>query len=244
MTTPEPPSSAPAPAGAPARAPAGGPLPTRSRAESLLRTAARRNPGPWVDHVRVAAGAARALAAHLPGMDPDAAYILGLLHDIGRGSGGPGVADVRHILDGFALLGDAGYPGAARICLTHSFPIKDVDAFASAWDCPPREKRAVQDYLDGLEYDDYDRLIQLCDALSLPSGPCLLEKRLVDVALRHGVNALTVDKWRAFGEIRRDVEARAGTSVYRLLPGVVATTFGFDPGGAGGAGGRGAPPAP
>ena len=226
--------------------PGGGRLPSSSGAESLLRAAAARNPGPWVDHVRVAAGAARALAARIPGLDPDAAYILGLLHDVGRGSGGPGVADVRHILDGYALLRDAGFDGAARICLTHSFPIKDVDAFASAWDCPAQEKRFVQDYLDGVQYDDYDRLIQLCDALSLPGGTCLLEKRLVDVALRHGVNALTVAKWRAYGEVQRTLEAKAGTSVYRLLPGVVETTFGFGPLDAGGAGGAAGdrPPAP
>ena len=123
-----------------------------------------------------------------------------------------------------------------------------VAAQTGAWDCPPQEKRFVQEYLDGLEYDDYDRLIQLCDALSLPGGPCLLEKRLVDVALRHGVNALTLAKWRAYVELRRDVEARAGTSVYRLLPGVVETTFGFDtPGtreGTPGAAARGGPPSP
>jgi hypothetical protein len=228
-------------------APAGGRLPTPQEAESLLRAAARRNPGPWVDHVRVAAGTARALAGRIPGLDPEAAAVLGLLHDLGRGSGGRGVADVRHILDGYVSLRDAGFDGAARVCLTHSFPIKDVDAFASAWDCPPAEKRFVQEFLDGLEYDDYDRLIQLCDALSLPRGPCLLEKRLVDVALRHGVNALTVAKWRAYVEVQRGFEARMGASVYRLLPGVVETTFGFDAPGSGagaGAAARDEPPAP
>ena len=28
-------------------------------------------------------------------------------------------------------------------------------------------------------YDDYDRLVQLCDALAMPTGFCLLEKRFV-----------------------------------------------------------------
>jgi hypothetical protein len=204
-------------------------IPTAERAEALLAGAAERNPGPWVAHVRVAAGAARTLAAHLPGLDPEAAYVLGLLHDVGRGSGGPGVADVRHILDGYALLRDAGYPDAARVCLTHSFPLKDVGAYAGAWDCPPEERRFVQDYLDRVEYTAYDRLIQLCDAMALPSGCCLIEKRLVDVALRHGVNALTVAKWRAYLEVQRELEGAMGESVYRLLPGVVETTFGFAP---------------
>jgi hypothetical protein len=136
------------------------------------------------------------------------------------------VADVRHILDGYALLQGDGFDDAARICLTHSFPIKDVDAFASAWDCPAEERRFVQDFLHRTEYGPYDRLIQLCDALSLPSGCCLLEKRLVDVALRHGVNALTVAKWRAFLSIKDEVEAQLGQSIYGRLPGVVQRTFG------------------
>ena len=145
-------------------------VPPAGQAEAYLRAAAGRNPGPWVEHSRVAAGAARALGAGLPGVDPETAYVMGLLHDVGRGAGEPGVADVRHILDGYALLQRDGFADAARICLTHSFPIKDVDAFASAWECPATERRFVQDYLQRTEYDRYDRLIQLCDALSCRAG--------------------------------------------------------------------------
>jgi hypothetical protein len=152
---------------------------------------------------------------------------LGLLHDVGRGAGGPHVADVRHILDGHALLSQQGFPDAARICLTHSFPIKQADAFASPWDCSPEEKQFVQRYLEEVEYTAYDRLIQLCDALSLPAGPCLMEKRLVEVALRYGFNDLTLPKWQAFFALRQEFDQATGTSIYCLLPGVTENTFGF-----------------
>lgn len=66
-------------------------LPTREEAEALLREAEQCNPGPWGDHSRTAAHCAEAIAAHCPGLDPDKAYILGLLHDIGRRFG------VRHL---------------------------------------------------------------------------------------------------------------------------------------------------
>ena len=56
----------------------------------------------------------------------------------------------------------------------------------------------------------------------------LIEKRLVDVALRLGFNDLTLAKWRAFLDIRREFDAAVGGSVYRLLPGVVDHTFGFE----------------
>jgi hypothetical protein len=157
-----------------------------AEAHALLAAARARNPGQWADHCQVAASAARAIAAHHPMLEPDRAYVLALLHDIGRGSGGPGIPDVRHITDGYTAMLERGYDDCARICLTHSFPIKDTEAFSGAWDCPADEKRFVQDYLDRVQYTDYDRLVQLCDAIALPSGPCLMEKRLVDVALRHG----------------------------------------------------------
>ena len=96
------------------------------------------------------------------------------------------MADVRHVLDGYYFMRDEGFDGAARICLTHSFPVKDVDAFASPWDCPAAEREMVQRFLDGVEYSPYDRLIQLCDCLGEAEGYCLVERRFVDVALRRG----------------------------------------------------------
>lgn len=202
-------------------------VPTPQAALQLLEEAHARNPGLWADHCRVAGESARAIAAQHPALDPDCAYVMGLLHDIGRGAGGPGVADVRHVMDGYRLLLDRGFDDYARICLTHSFPIKQTDAFASPWDCPPAEKQFVQDYLDRVEYTAYDRLIQVCDSLALPYGPCLMEKRLVDVALRHGFNALTIAKWQAFLALRQEFDAVVGGSIYTLLTDVVDNTFGF-----------------
>jgi hypothetical protein len=207
-----------------------GAVPSRERAEAYLREAGAMNPGRWVDHVRVAASAAEAIARADRRLDPERAYVLGLLHDVGRRTGGPGVADVRHLIDGHAFMRDEGFADCARICLTHSFPapIKDVGAFASQWLCPPEERQAVQDFLNGVEYTVEDRLIQLCDGLSLPAGPCLIEKRLVDVALRHGFNEHTLVKWRAYLGLRQEFDEAVGGSVYRLLPRVVETTFGVD----------------
>lgn len=207
-------------------------VPGRAAAERYLADAAARNPGPWVQHSIAVARAAQAIAERHPGLDSGIAYVLGLLHDVGRGFGRPGVADVRHVLDGYSFLRDEGFEGGARICLTHSFPIKDVDAFASPWDCPPAERQFAQEYLQGVEYTTYDRLIQLCDGLCLPSGPVLMEKRLVDVALRHGFNRHTPAKWRAYLALKQEFDAALGTSIYAVLPGVVENTFGFEPGSA------------
>jgi hypothetical protein len=202
-------------------------VPSIAEAHAILEEGLRMNLGPWGDHCRTAGSTARAIASAARGMDldPEEAYVLGLLHDIGRRQSAIGIPDVRHVLDGYAHLTALGYEDAARICLTHSFPIKKAEAFASPWGELHAEKEWVQDYLDRIEYTAYDRLIQLCDSLALPHGPVLIEKRLVDVALRNGVNALTVEKWRAFLAVKDEFDIAVGGSIYDVLPDVVGNTF-------------------
>lgn len=197
-------------------------VPVRTQAEAMLAEAGLRNPGPWVGHSRHAAGAAGRLAAHLPGLEGETAYVLGLLHDIGRREG---PSDMRHALDGYNYLAAQGFDLAAQICLTHSHPIRHVDAAAGKWDVSPQEAEFVRAFLERVQYNDYDRLIQLCDALALPDGLCLVEKRLVDVTLRHGFNEFTLPRWRAFLQIQSDFESALGQSIYALLPEAVENTF-------------------
>ncbi len=198
------------------------PLPTLHQAEQILTEAERLNPGPWAQHSRVVAQAAQGIGAHLPGIDPAQVYVDGLLHDIGRRAG---PTDMRHVLDGYTYLAGLGFDGAARICLTHSFPVKDARAGSGQWDVTPQEMEFVQNYLAHIEYGDEDRLLQLCDSLALPSGFCLIEKRLLDVCLRHGFNDFTLAKWGAFLQIQRDFEQVIGASIYQFLPGVIENTF-------------------
>ncbi len=199
-------------------------IPSVPQARLYLAEAERRNPGPWVAHSLQVAEAARNLAAVHPALETTPAYVLGLLHDIGRREG---IHGMRHVIDGYNFLVGEHFPDAARICLTHSYPLPTVEIGSYWWDGTPEERRFVQRYLDGIEYTPYDRLIQLCDAICLPSGPVLMEKRLLDVTLRYGFNEMTTSKWRAFFEIQAEFEAAIGGSIYRHLPGVVENTFGF-----------------
>jgi HD domain len=198
-------------------------IPSLSEAEKLLTEAEQRNPGPWVAHSRNVALAAKCIAEH-SNLDAEAAYIMGLLHDIGRREG---VTGMRHILDGHIFLNGLGYEDSARICLTHSFPLKDIRVFMGHWDVSEEEWTFIQEFQNKLEYDDYDRLMQLCDCLALPQGICLIEKRMIDVALRLGVTEYTVPKWKAYLDIKKYFEEKMGQSIYKVLPGIVETTFGF-----------------
>ena len=204
-------------------------LPERALAQQMLEQAARLQPGGWVAHSQHAAQAAEAIAVQVasqhPGrLDPESAYVMTLLHDIGRARGSK---DMRHVIDGYRFLLAQGCPDAARICLTHSFPLQNIAAMGGTWDGTPEDLRFLDDYLQQVQYNDYDRLAQLCDALALPQGCVLIEKRMVEVALRRGINDDTLAKWRAFLDVQRYFEALMGCSVYQVLPGVVNTTFGF-----------------
>ena len=196
--------------------------PEPGRAQQLLLEAEALNPGPWVAHSIHVAEAAKAIAAADPSLDEEHAYILGLLHDIGRREGH---TSMRHTIDGYNYLRAQGHEHAARICMTHSLPLQNTDAVFGEWDCTDQERAFVDSYIDGIEYTDYDRLIQLCDALALPSGFVLIEKRMIDVALRYGTNALSDRRWLATFQLRDYFESRIGASLYGKLSGVVENTF-------------------
>ena len=194
---------------------------TIEQAKKELEIAVRNNPGPWEQHSLVAADNARRIAEKA-GMDSEKAYVMGLLHDIGRRVG---VTGMLHLIDGYDYMMSLGEPELAAICLTHSFAAKNVEYFEGKHDCSPAQKAFIKEFLDNHEYDDYDKLIQLCDAVSLPDGACIMEKRFVDVALRHGMQAYTTKRWRAYLELKKYFDGLCGCDIYTLLPNVYENTL-------------------
>jgi hypothetical protein len=197
-------------------------IPSNQRAFDYLREAEGMNPGPWVSHSQHVAQAASNIAKHHPVMNPDHAFILGLLHDIGRREG---VYGMRHVVDGYTYMMSEGYPDIAHISITHSYPIPNVMVGSSEWDGTEEEREFVADYLATHPYTDYDRLIQLCDSICMSEGPVLMEKRFVDVTMRYGFNSYTIEKWRAFFDIKDSIERLIGHSIYDYLDGVIKNTF-------------------
>ena len=191
-------------------------------AKQALREAGQRNPGPWIGHSESVAQNAKLIAQRC-GLDAQKAYVMGLLHDIGRREG---VSGIKHIFDGYAYMLEMGEKEFARICLTHSFPLKDVQTYIGAYDCTEEQLAFLRDFLEHTEQDDYDRLIQLCDAISLPEGACIMEKRLMDVALRHGLPEFSLDKWRAFLALKQYFDDKCGCNLYEFLPNVFKNSIG------------------
>jgi hypothetical protein len=185
---------------------------TRDVAIRLLNESYKMNPGPWKNHSLVVAECAYKIAKLCSKLDEDKAYNYGLLHDIGRRFG---VTYLRHTIDGYDYCVSLGYIDIARICLTHSFAEKDIEAYIGDHDVTKDEKGRITLLLDSFEFNDYDRLIQLCDSLAMPDGPVDIITRMNDVKNRYGYYPET--KWNKHIEIQEYFEKKIGKSIDSIV---------------------------
>ena len=187
-------------------------LPSREKAEELLREAEKCNPGPWGNHSRVAAHCAEKIALECDDLDTNKAYILGLLHDIGRKFG---ARHLGHVADGYTYMMSLGYDEVAKICLTHSFNNQTTDEYIGRFDTTDEELKMIQDALKTVIMDEYDRLIQLCD--SLAGAECVLdvEDRMEDVRRRYG--SYPQEKWDSNLSLKKRFEEKIGNDIYAVV---------------------------
>ena len=188
-----------------------GGYPAIEEAERLLCEAESCNPGPWGNHSRICAMCAKRIAA-ASGMDAEKAYVLGLLHDIGRKFG---KGHLAHVYDGYRYMQDLGYEDAARICLTHSFNCPKLDVYIGNFDILQEQQNQLQMLLDHLVFNDYDRLIQLCDCLAGSDGIMDMEARMLDVKKRYGF--YRQDKWDTNLWLKAYFEEKTGKNIYEIV---------------------------
>ena len=186
-------------------------FPNKDIAEELLREAEECNPGPWGDHCRVAAQCAEKIS-NACGMNGEKAYVLGLLHDIGRKFL---VRDLGHLYNGYKYMNELGYCDVARVCLSHSFPNHDIKYYIGKIDIPQEDAEEVIKILNEMEFDDYDRLIQLCDALAGTEGVLDIEERMADVKRRYG--NYPQEQWNKNIELKQYFETKTGKNIYDIV---------------------------
>ena len=190
----------------------------RAYAESLLEHGVSKNPGPWREHSYAVAEAAEKLAQAVnkksgtKHLDPNLAYTLGLLHDIGRQEGHTYIA---HVYDGYHYLKNLGYDTAAKICLTHSFNLKTIDDYIGKVDISDQQLQELKDLLEKTEFDDYDRMIQLLDSTCGADGTKNLEQRMNDVKERYGYYPQA--KWNKNFELKEYFESLTGHNLYEVI---------------------------
>ena len=186
-------------------------LPTRKEAMELVRDGLLSNPGPWGKHSLTAAHCAERIAEECGDMDSEKAYILGLLHDIGRKFG---VRHLGHVSDGYTYMKSLGYDEAARICITHSFIDPSVNGYIGKFDVTEEELLLIKTELAKVSYDEYDRLIQLCDCLAGADGVLDIEERMEDVKKRYG--SYPQAKWNSNIALMHYFENKMKKNVYTV----------------------------
>ncbi len=204
-------------------------LPEIRLVENWLKEGDQRNPGPWVKHSKYVANATKTIASEIESLDGNKAYIMGLIHDIGRVAG---ITQERHTIDGYNYLKIKGYEKLARICITHCFPNKNINANIGIWERTENELKFIELFLENCEYNDYDRLIQLCDCITMEDKYVLIEKRLIEVVLRYNLKNQVplgipvLQKWQKYLELKEYFSNMIGGSIYNLLPNVIENSFG------------------
>ncbi|MFI3242095.1 MAG: HD domain-containing protein [Alphaproteobacteria bacterium] len=166
--------------------------PTRTEAENIWRQSLElRDANPlikltdeYIAHTKNVAFCAEKIAEKC-GLDSEKAYLLGLLHDYGKVQK-ERLTGVFHGRFGYEYFLDKGYDDVARICLTHSFIKNPINK---------RSHNFNKDWLDwannllkDIEYNDYDRLIQLCDLFGEALELVTLDKRFGGIAKRYGLS--------------------------------------------------------
>lgn len=186
--------------------------PDHQTAAALLAEAETHNPGRWGDHSRSVAQCAEAIARAC-GLDAEKAYVLGLLHDIGRRYG---KRHLGHVADGYRYMMSLGYDEVARVCLSHSFNDHSLADYVGNRDTSPEETKMIADALDTTVYDEYDRLIQLCDSLADAEGVVDIIDRMEDVRRRYG--DYPQNKWDINLALKAHFEELCGgRSIYEVV---------------------------
>ncbi len=91
----------------------------------------------------------------------------GTLHDIGRTFG---VRHLGHVSDGYSYMKKIGCDEVAKVCLTHSFATQTLEEYIGKCDVSEDELSMIRTELEKSVYDDYDRLVQLCDSIAGAEG--------------------------------------------------------------------------
>lgn len=177
-----------------------------------------------LDHLlrhEMAVGNAAGRIAKALGLSEDKAKALGYLHDVGKVF----MENIKddgaliHGIKGYEYIKSLGYPEEyARICILHSYLNNDIDCLAG-----PRTNRNGEafdfqaDYVQNHEYTIYEKIINLCD-LMCTEEILTVEKRMIDLLMRHGVFDTTHYHIEETLKLKKYIDDLLGYSVYDLFP--------------------------
>lgn len=172
-----------------------GNIPNRDKIKYYLKES-NKNLGSRVNHSLLIAKSAENIGKEI-GLDPDICYAIGALHDIGKAENNK---HAKHIIRGFEILREDSYFFPARIAITHAFTIKDIKSYSGKLNITSREKNIIENFLFQIEYNDYDKLIQLLDS-SIKKEYLGIEKRVEKKLKKHEKDLFYDEKLKKLKEI-------------------------------------------
>ena len=178
----------------------------------------------WINHSICVGTSAGCLAEALNQVgyqfDIDKAITLGYIHDIGKKFDYKHDGIFPHIMHGYKYLKSLGYDEEyAGICLKHSFLNNDIDCLANSRDKTDESNPDydfVKNYISA-EYTIYDKIINLCD-LMCSDKIMTVDKRLIDLLVRHGVYKNTQYHIKETLKLKDYFDELLGFNLYDLFP--------------------------
>ncbi len=125
-----------------------------------------------------------------------------------------------HVYDGWRYMSELGYDEAARICLSHSFNEGKLENYIGKFDITEEETEELRLALAAMKFDEYDKLIQLCDSLAAAEGVVDMKERMEDIRRRYG--QYPQSKWDKNMELKTYFEQKAGKDIYTVVGGISA----------------------
>lgn len=177
----------------------------------------------WIGHsicVGNSAGRiAKALAEKGINIDIEKTTAFGYIHDIGRKYNEHGGV-FPHAINGYNYLKELGYDEEyAGICIKHSFLNNDIDCLANDRDETDRTNPNYDFFKEYIknEYSIEEKLINLCD-LMCTNQILSVEKRMIDLLLRHGVYKKTQYHIKETIKLKDYFDNLLGYNLYDLFP--------------------------
>ncbi len=167
---------------------------TRSEAEKYISgllpvaLAHGQKPGTWYqfhNHVYGVAAIAEKIAEQLGTIDPERAWVAGLMHDAGKFH--EKALRRFHGIIGYEMLKEQDKL-VARVCLSHTFQFNKLPPYDKVEEMffhVKEDYEAAKNFFAAHSASEYDRLIQLCDFLANGCGLVTLQQRFDEAYQRH-----------------------------------------------------------
>lgn len=175
----------------------------------------------WIEH-QICVGNTAGKIAKALGLDEDKEKTLGYIHDIGKRYGIKERGALVHGYKGYEYLKKLGYDEEyAGICILHSYLNNDINCLADITDKNGLEYEFQKYYVENYKYTDEEKIINLCD-LMCTNKVLTMEKRLIDLLVRHGVFETTQYHIKEALKLKQYFDNKLGYNLYNLFPEIKA----------------------